>query len=858
MKIIGAALLLVILETSVALAQLYEQPFLIIDPGVHTALIRATAVDAAGRVAATSSDDKTVRVWSVSNGKLLQTIRIPAGPGDIGKIYGLAISPDGNVVAAGGRTGSTSDAPAESIYFFDTRSGKMTTRITGLPSVPLRLAFSPDGRYLAVSLLGGHGLRVYDRARQWTETFRDIDYGESAAIYGLAFASNDSRLATTSYDGKVRLYDREFKLAVPPKKVGGGDQPFRIAFSPDGAKLAIGFEDAPKVELLDGHSLASLPEPNLHGLTNGNLSQVAFSMDGKLLYAGGAYDDGRGRPVVVWSGAGFGERRALPAGVSSISGLAALPNGELLVTAADPFFELLDADGNPRWRHPSPNADFRDQQDTLAISVDGAIVDFGFQRLGNSPLRFDLAAVKLSRAPLADRLTVLADRTALKVEGWRDGFSPTLDSKPISLQRYERPRSMAVYPDGTRFALGTNWSLRAFDAKGQSLWRRAAPGTVWAVNVSGDGRLVIGAYADGTIRWHRADDGHELLALFVLADMENWVAWTPEGFYGATPGAFGVLQWHVNRGFDAAADTVPVSAIPRSRRHSALALVLQEQETARALGLAELKAARRDVQIATAAVKPPGARLHVLTIGISDYGSQARDLRLKFAHRDAQDLVDALVKTQEGSLYAEVKPMFLLDELANRSGIFDALSVMERNMAGSTGQDLAVVIISGHGAIIDGEIYLVPHGADASTRARLKSSAILSTDLRAEIIKLAAHGRVLVLLDACRSASLLGGALPGADMLRSAFAAGNVTVLTSSTGNSLSREEERWQHSAFAKVLLDALSVFSGEVDTNRDGMISVAELSAYVASRLPRLTGGDQQLGIDQRFRGDIFFAGL
>ena len=48
----------------------------------------------------------------------------------------------------------------------------------------------------------------------------------------------------------------------------------------------------------------------------------------------------------------------------------------------------------------------------------------------------------------------------------------------------------------------------------------------------------------------------------VRADKQNWVAWTPEGFYGATTGAFGVLQWQVNHGFDAAADTVPVSAIP--------------------------------------------------------------------------------------------------------------------------------------------------------------------------------------------------------------------------------------------------------------------------------------------------------
>jgi hypothetical protein len=46
---------------------------------------------------------------------------------------------------------------------------------------------------------------------------------------------------------------------------------------------------------------------------------------------------------------------------------------------------------------------------------------------------------------------------------------------------------------------------------------------------SGDGRLVVAAYGDGTIRWHRVDDGRELLALSVLADKQNWVAWCCNG-----------------------------------------------------------------------------------------------------------------------------------------------------------------------------------------------------------------------------------------------------------------------------------------------------------------------------------------
>jgi uncharacterized caspase-like protein len=357
------------------------------------------------------------------------------------------------------------------------------------------------------------------------------------------------------------------------------------------------------------------------------------------------------------------------------------------------------------------------------------------------------------------------------------------------------------------------------------------------------------------------DDGRELLALFVLADKQNWVAWTPEGFYGATAGAFGVLQWQVNRGFDAAADTVPVSAIARLRRSDALALVLQEQETARALGIADVKSARTDVQIATGSTKAPGARLHVLTIGVSDYGNKAKDLRLKFAHRDAQDMASALVNTQEGGLYAEVKLQFLQDGKADKAGIFRALAATERNMRAGAGQDLAVVMFSGHGTMIDGQFYLVPHGVDNSSDADRKATAIPATEFQSEITKLAQHGRVLVLLDACRSAGLIGGpsnALPAADVLRSVLAASNVTVLTSSKADKLSREDEKWQHGAFTKVLLDALSSSAYDIDTDNNGVITMAELTAYIAKHLSQLTGGEQQLGLDQRFQGDIFVAGL
>ena len=181
-------------------------------------------------------------------------------------------------------------------------------------------------------------------------------------------------------------------------------------------------------------------------------------------------------------------------------------------------------------------------------------------------------------------------------------------------------------------------------------------------------------------------------------------------------------------------------------------------------------------------------------------------------------------------------------------------------MASSAGQDLATVMFSGHGAMIDNQFYLVPYGADSSTMARLKASAIPATEFRSEVEKLAQHGRVLVLLDACRSAGLIGGAsnaLPAGEVLRSIMNGSNVTVLTSSTADKVSHEDEKWGHGAFTKALLDALSA-SDDVDSNHDGVISMSELTAYIQKHLIELTGGDQQLGLDQRFQGDIFVAGL
>ena len=361
------------------------------------------------------------------------------------------------------------------------------------------------------------------------------------------------------------------------------------------------------------------------------------------------------------------------------------------------------------------------------------------------------------------------------------------------------------------------------------------------------------------IRWHDLAAGTEVLALMILNKNGNkdydWVAWTPEGFFSATPGALEVLRWHTNNKDDKYqfARTLPAASIPGFNRPEVLPIALETMDPVQAAGLPQTAAARNSLQAITGTKKQAGHTLHVLAIGIN----YKKPNKLNYADKDAASLIETLDRTQRvGGLYADVDYKYLDNENATRKSILEHLEALSGSMRAD---DVAVVMFSGHGTMINKKFHLVPSDADFLTG--ILDKAIPADQFKNWIELIAGTGRVVVFLDACRSGAFAGdpGHVPNVEVLKAEMSAtpASMLILTSSSKDQLSREDPVAQHGYFTEALLDALSHSQG-ANSGQVKMIRPGELTDYLDEQLTRLTGGAQTLGVmNMNFRGNLFVAG-
>jgi WD40 repeat protein len=318
----------------------------------HTHRLVAVAFNNDGSRLLSTGHDGTVRIWDPHAAKLLRTLD-PHG----GAMSDAAFSPDGERLAAGGI-----DAV---VRVWDVGSGKLVRELTGHTGPVRGVSFTPSGERLVSSsvdrtlrlwdlqsgatlrVLRGHdglvgdvrvgpaGRRVYSCSGDRTVRIWDLATGRTTAvlrghstpIWNLALSPNGRLLASSSLPGSVlRLWRTDAGGTPPPEGPRTGTNNARLAFSPDGARLAVTTWNVRTVLLYDTQSGAL--ERMLKGHT-GPTVDVAFSRDGRLLASSG-YD----ATVRLWSVETGGQLRVLRGHQAGVSGVQFCADGKLLATSS--------------------------------------------------------------------------------------------------------------------------------------------------------------------------------------------------------------------------------------------------------------------------------------------------------------------------------------------------------------------------------------------------------------------------------------------------------------------------------------------------------------------------------------------
>jgi WD40 repeat protein len=263
----------------------------------HSAAVWGVAYSPDGRRLASVGDDRTVRVWETTNGFEIFCLR-----GHTALIQAVAFSPDGQRLASISRGPAVGGRPVPGeTVIWDLSKGQAVLTLPrrtepGRQSGLAHVTFSPDGKRLATS--EGRTVRVWNAATgQEILTLPSLE----EPVTRLAYSPDGSRLATASEDGSVKVWDAvagETRLALR----GHTSAVYGLTYSSDGRRLVTAASGASKAGVLTSSEVKlwdALTGQEILTLSGApvQVPRVAFDRGGRRLAVSGDW------VVTIWEGA---------------------------------------------------------------------------------------------------------------------------------------------------------------------------------------------------------------------------------------------------------------------------------------------------------------------------------------------------------------------------------------------------------------------------------------------------------------------------------------------------------------------------------------------------------------------------